>query len=273
VSEEREAMDNRSYQWNASDYAAHSSVQFQWAEELIGKLELRGDEAVLDIGCGDGKVTAKIAAHLPHGFVVGIDNSVDMIELARRNFSTNTQPNLSFEPMDAREIQYVSRFDLAFSNASLHWVVNHKPVLDGVYNSLKTNGRILFQMGGKGNAEDVVEAFDLLMGMDPWRQYFSGFSFPYGFFSPQEYTRFLTGAGFLPGRLELIPKDMMQKGREGLAGWIRTTWLPYIQRVPEHLRDTFVDEVVESYLRTHPPDSDGMVHIRMMRLEIEAIRQ
>jgi trans-aconitate 2-methyltransferase len=266
-------MDNRLYQWNASDYAIHSSVQFQWAEELIGKLELHGDESVLDIGCGDGKVTARIAVHLPHGFVVGIDNSIDMIELAKRNFSKKKQPNLSFEPMDASDIQYVSRFDIAFSNAALHWVVDHRPVLDGVYKSLKTKGRILFQMGGKGNAEEVVEAFDLLIGMDPWRQYFSGFPFPYGFFTPREYRRFLIGAGFDPRRLELIPKDMLQKGREGLAGWIRTTWLPYVERVPAHLRETFVNETVESYLRTHPPDFEGLVHIRMIRLEIEAIKQ
>jgi trans-aconitate 2-methyltransferase len=266
-------MDNASYQWNASDYAAHSSVQFQWAEELIGKLELRGDESILDIGCGDGKVTARIAAHLPQGFVVGIDSSPEMIQLARKNFPKPTIPNLDFEPMDARDIRYVSTFDIAFSNAALHWVIDHRPVLDGVYRSLKTNGRILFQMGGKGNAEEVVKSFDFLIGMDPWRQYFSGFSFPYGFFSPQEYVHFLKVAGFLPRRLELILKNMMQKGRDGLAGWIRTTWLPYIERVPANLRDAFVDQLVDSYLSAHPPDVEGMVLIRMIRLEIEAIRQ
>jgi trans-aconitate methyltransferase len=266
-------MSPGAYQWNASEYSAHSSVQFQWAEELIEKLGLLGDESILDIGCGDGKVTAKIAAQLPHGFVVGIDNSVDMIGLAKRTFSKPSVPNLSFEVMDARDIQYVSGFDIAFSNAVLHWVVDHRPVLDGVYRSLRTGGRILFQMGGKGNAQEVVEAFDLLMGMDPWRRYFDGFSFPYGFFSPQEYERFLKVAGFLPRRLELIPKNMMQKGRDGFAGWIRTTWLPYIQRVPTHLRDAFIDQLVDSYLRTHPPDVEGMVLVRMIRLEIEAIRQ
>lgn len=265
-------MDTGAYQWNASDYSAHSSVQYQWAEELIAKLDLRGDEAVLDIGCGDGKVTARIAAYLPRGFVVGIDNSVEMIELAGRSFPDNARPNLSFETMDARDIQHVSRFDIAFSNAALHWVIDHRPVLDGVFRSLKARGRILFQMGGKGNAAEVVETFDLLAGMDRWRRYFEGFSFPYRFYSPQEYGLFLAEAGFLPVRLELIPKNMLQKGRDGLAGWIRTTWLPYIERAPAHLRATFVDELVESYLETHPPDSKGMVLIRMIRLEVEAIR-
>ena len=75
-------MSERKYQWDAADYAQHSSEQFKWACELIEKLHLRGDETVLDIGCGDGKATAAIATQLPEGRVIGIDNSPEMVALA-----------------------------------------------------------------------------------------------------------------------------------------------------------------------------------------------
>ena len=88
----------KNYQWDAADYAQHSSEQFKWACELTEKLDLRGDETVLDIGCGDGKVTAAIAAQLPNGRVVGIDSSPQMIELAVRHQVKAGWPYLMFEP-------------------------------------------------------------------------------------------------------------------------------------------------------------------------------
>ena len=91
-------------EWNAADYAANSAVQQTWARELIAQLQLRGDEHVLDVGCGDGKVSAEIAQAAPRGSVVGVDASPQMIEFARKTFLRNKIPNLEFHVMDAREI-------------------------------------------------------------------------------------------------------------------------------------------------------------------------
>ena len=71
--------------------------------------------------------------------------------------------------------------------------------------------------------------------------------------------------------MELIPKDMNQKGKEGLAGWIRTTWLPYTRRIPENKRDNFIDDVINSYGKTFSIDDNGLFHVKMVRLEVEAI--
>ena len=90
--------------WNAADYAANSTVQQTWARELITKLNLRGDEHVLDIGCGDGKVTAEIARALPRGSVTGADASPQMIEFAKKTFPASAFPNMRFRVMDARKI-------------------------------------------------------------------------------------------------------------------------------------------------------------------------
>ena len=130
-------MANSPYNWNAQDYAKNSSNQFQWAKELIPKLKLKGNEALLDIGCGDGKITAELAQLLPEGWAVGVDSSEKMIQLAQISFPTKDYPNLTFQVMDARKLTFQSEFDIVFSNAALHWIVDQKAVLEGVQRSLK----------------------------------------------------------------------------------------------------------------------------------------
>lgn len=264
-------MDKKTYSWNSNDYLKHSSAQYEWAQELIEKLYLKGKESVIDIGCGDGKITALISSHLKNGNIIGIDSSADMITLAQKNFPLTKYPNLSFVLLDAININFKNRFDIAFSNATLHWVKDQLAVLKGVKKSLKNSGRILFQMGGEGNAQDIIATVDKLIKDKEWRIYFNNFSFPYTFCSPDEYSQLLTDAGLSPKRLELIPKDMVQKGKEGLAGWIRTTWLPYTERIPENKREIFIDDIINLYNKSFSIDNNGLFHVKMVRLEVEAI--
>jgi trans-aconitate 2-methyltransferase len=260
------------YSWNAEDYAKHSSTQYEWAKELIPKLKLSGKEALLDIGCGDGKITAQLALSLPRGCEVGIDSSEEMTSLARCGFPQTAYPNLQFQRMNAQSLTFQEQFDRVFSNAALHWVIDQHPVLRGVERSLKTDGRLLFQMGGEGNTHAVLAILDELQREERWRKFFRGFAFPYGFHSPEQYTAWLREAGLNPERVELLPKDMKLAGKVGLAGWIRTTWLPYTQRLPAELKDEYVAEIVNRYVETHPLDDAGNVHVGMVRLEVEATK-
>ena len=261
-----------SYRWDAKDYAAHSSAQQVWARELIEKLDLQGDEIVLDIGCGDGKVTAEIASHLPDGSVVGVDNSMDMIRTAQSGFGGPEFGNVSFQAADASDLPFENRFDIVFSNAALHWVRNHTPVLKGIFQSLKAGGRILLQMGGQGNAAAVISLMDSMITTGTWRKYFENFQFPYGFHHPKDYKTWLDAAGFQSVDAKLIPKDMRYDDRAGLAGWIRTTWLPYTQRVPDQDREAFINELADRYIHQYPPDSAGGIVIKMVRLEVKAVK-
>jgi len=263
-------MDKKNYRWDATDHRDSSSQQKKWGRELLSKLSLRGDERVLDIGCGDGRLTAEIAALLSAGSALGIDSSHEMIELARSSFPSETHPNLSWEVMDARELSFEDEFDVAFSNAALHWVSEQALVLKGVERSLRGGGLLLFQMGGRGNAANVIEVLVSLLSRDKWGGYFHDFSVPYRFCAPQDYERWLRDAGLRPMRVELVPKDMVHDGPRGLSAWIRTTWLPFTQRIPEELRDEFIMELVNAYIERFPLDAEGMAHVDAVRLEVEA---
>lgn len=262
----------KNLRWNAADYAANSGVQQTWARELIARLKLRGDEHILDIGCGDGKVTAEIARAVSRGGVTGVDASAEMIAFAQKAFPAKKHPNLEFHVMDARKLKSARRFDVIFSNAALHWVDDHEAILRGTASVLKPGGRLVISCGGKGNAHDVFVALRPEIRMKRWRQFFRRMSKPYFFYSPADYEKWLPRSGFKVLNVRLVPKDATYTGRDGFTAWLRTTWLPYVQRVPEHLREEFIANVANRYVTRHPPDAEGRIHVRMVRLEIDAVK-
>jgi trans-aconitate methyltransferase len=260
------------HKWDASDYAVNSSAQAKWGKELIAKLNLRGDETVLDIGCGDGKLTVTLAQQLPSGSVQGIDSSLEMIRFAVKSFPSLATPNLSFKVCDACRLTSANKFDVVVSFACLHWIKDHLPVLKSIRRSLKNNGRILLQFGGKGNAEDLLAVTDEVIAGDQWKKYFRRFVFPWHFYEPGQYRVWVKQAGLTPKRVELIAKDMVQKSKDDLIGWIRATWRPYVCRVPAGLQNKFLTEIVQRYLARYPLDEDGCAHLQMQRLEVEAYK-
>ena len=260
----------KNYKWDAQEYEKHSQGQQKWARELIEKISLEGTENVLDLGCGDGKVTAEISKLVSNGSIIGVDNSAGMIKLARDKHSTAIYPNLSFQEMDAGNLKFNDRFDLIFSNAALHWVKDQKPVIKGMFKCLKPGGRVLIQMGGKGNASGIVEVLSELQTEKKLYSYFNGFNFPFYFPGTNEYEALLLDCGFTLNRIELLPKKKDHAGIEALKGWIRTTWLPYTERVPEEEREKFIDIVSKKYIENYSPNSKGIINVQMVRLEVEA---
>jgi trans-aconitate methyltransferase len=260
-------------EWNAADYAANSAVQQTWARELIAQLHLRGDEHILDVGCGDGKVTTELARAVPKGSATGIDASPEMIRFARTSFPHKTVPNLEFKMMDARHIHLAQRFDIVFSSSALHWLDDHPAFLRGAASVLHSGGRLMVSCGGKGNAQDVFVALRPEMRLKQWCKFFRKLPKPYFFHSPVEYEKWLPRFGFKSHGVKLSPKDAVYHGRDGFAAWLRTTWLPYTQCVPEDLREEFITAVTDRYVARHPPDADGRFHVRMMRLEIDAVKK
>ncbi|PSB04449.1 class I SAM-dependent methyltransferase [Merismopedia glauca] len=261
------------YKWNPEDYQQNSTGQQKLAQDLLEKVKLNGNERILDLGCGDGKITAQIAKCVPQGFVLGTDFSEEMIEFAKQKFPSTDFPNLNFEWRDARDLNYDAQFDLIVSFSCLHWIKEHLLVLEGIERSLKPSGKAILMFGGKGNAKEIQESANKIVAQPRWQQYFQDFVFPYAFYGVEEYREWLSAVGLKPQRLELVPKDMTHQGKEGLKAWLRTTWMPYTSRIPVELQADFIEDMATQFLSHNPVDAEGLVHVGMVRLEVEAIHR
>ncbi len=111
-----------------------------------------------------------------------------------------------------------------------------------------------------------------MLSNSKWETYFKTFEPTWGFFDDQTYTQWLKDKGLTPISVRLVPSDMVHQNRQGLEGWVRTTWHPYLTFIPENLTNTFVTELVDCYLEQNPVDSDGRTHVDMVRLEVEATK-
>jgi trans-aconitate 2-methyltransferase len=262
--------------WDPEDYHKHSYPQYAFALGLVGRLELRGDERILDIGSGDGKITAELAARVSHGSVLGIDTSTEMIAFAQNMFPQTAYPNLSFRYGDAVNLPFSQEFNVIVAFASLHWTSDLTTVLQGIKSSLAPSGRFAAQLMAKRfktqkrSGSPLHQARREVMARPAWRPYFRGFKKQGSVYSADEYEKLLRDAGFTPYRVEFVTEDVTHPGIEALKGCARATWHRYTSRIPAEHRDAFLDEVVQRFIEQYPPDSGGQIHVRMKILEVEA---
>lgn len=256
--------------WDARDYAKNSQGQFGWAMSNVDKLRLQPTDNVLDIGCGDGKVTAELANRVPAGSVIGVDRSESMIALARQSFQL---PNAQFRTLDAQALDYDANFDAVFSNSAIHWMPDQRAVVQGIARALKPGGRIFLSMGGRGTAAAPREVLAQLMEEPRWGGYLFGASSPHYFKSPEDYTLWLAELGLMAHRVELVPKPMRLAKLGALEGWLRTTWMTYTERLPERDRAEFIRVWAGRVARHCTTATDGALIMPMVNLEIEANRQ
>ena len=135
------------HEFDGKKYEKASAHQREWGTKLIAELDLQGTERILDLGCGDGALSARIADLVPNGEVTGIDASRGMIEAA----PSKVRANLRFLLMDINDLNHVEQFDVVFSNATLHWIKDHQRLLRNVGRALRKGGRLRFNFAGEGN--------------------------------------------------------------------------------------------------------------------------
>jgi len=231
-------------EWNAGEYSRGSTLQQRLARKMLMSVPLKGTERILDLGCGDGKITAEIATQVPQGSVVGVDLSKNMIDFAAENF---TQPNLRFEVNDVCELPYREEFDLAVSFFMLHWVREQEKALRSIRKALNESGQAWFYIvcdGPRKSIEDVIE--DVRHSLR-WARYYEGFERPYVHYTPEEYRFLAERNGFHTIQInrEVMTSDF--KTREGFANFIRGTFPNWTRSLSDDDREVFVDEVLGRY--------------------------
>jgi trans-aconitate methyltransferase len=255
-------------EWNAGEYNRHSSLQAAMVEEQLGRLTLEGAERILDIGCGDGKITAQIAARVPRGSVLGVDPSRDMIGFADRHFGPTTRPNLRFEVADVRRLPYRQEFDRVVSFNALHWVPEQSLALRSIRTALVDTGQALLRFipdGPRRSFEDVMED---VRHSARWAGYFTGFQKPYAHFSPQEYEELATQNGFRVLRIALEDRTWNFQTREEFVAFVRATFVEWMRQLPEGEWPPFIAEVHDQYRTLVAGSPQEANTVKLYQLEV-----
>jgi trans-aconitate 2-methyltransferase len=229
--------------WDAAGYDRLADPQEEWAREVVERLELGGDETVLDAGCGSGRVTRLLIERLPQGRVVAVDASPSMLDMAREVLRPSDQALLA----DLTELELDEPVDAIFSTATFHWVLDHDQLFQRLHAALRPGGRLEAQCGGEGNVAEFERAIDALSGDERFAPYLRGMARPWVFAGIGETEVRLERAGFEVGRLWLERKRFQPPDPRG---YLRASGLAsHLARLPDDLHETFVDAVTGSMPR------------------------
>jgi trans-aconitate 2-methyltransferase len=247
---------SRTRDWDAVSYQRVSVPHEEWAASILDRLELRGDEVVLDAGCGAGRVTSMLIERLPEGRVIAVDGSTSMID----QVGSVLRPQDESMVADLLELELKEPVDVVFSSAVFHWVLDHDALFAGLRRALKPGGRLAAQNGGAGNIARLKRSSAEVAAREPYAPHFEGFGEPWNYAAPEETEERLVRAGFAEARCWLQPWDVVPPEP---AEFLRTVCLgPYVDRLPEELRDAYVGDVLAL-------EDDPLV-LGYVRLNIEA---
>jgi trans-aconitate 2-methyltransferase len=190
-----------SKEWNATLYHQISAPQVSWGKKVLSRVSLRGDETVLDAGCGTGRLTRDLLEALPRGKVVALDVSRNMIDAARAylaDFGDRVE-FVACDLLDLRslELPFKGQFDGIFSTASFHWVHDHEALFAGLFRALRPGGWLCAQCGGAGNIDRFLARVRALMASPEYASYFQSFATPWEFADPETTAIRLTKTGFV----------------------------------------------------------------------------
>lgn len=242
--------------WDPDRYRRTAGFVAAHGEPLLDLLAPQPGERVLDLGCGEGALTALLARRCK---VVGVDASPAQVAAARAR-------GLDARVMDAARLQFMAEFDAVFSNAALHWVKELDAALDGVFRALKPGGRFVAECGGAGNVETVRAALHRALarrGVD------AAAADPWTFLSAAEARARLERAGFRVQALALFPRPTPLPGP--LADWLDVFAGEFLERLPESERGPVKHEITE-YVKDRLCDAGGRWTVDYVRLRFHALK-
>jgi trans-aconitate 2-methyltransferase len=256
------------HEFDGKKYEIASAHQKEWGTKLIADLGLKGSEQILDLGCGDGGLTSQIAEHVPEGAVLGIDASQGMIDAAL----PKQRSNLHFRRVDINNLEFENEFDIVFSNATLHWVLDHDRLLKNVYRALRPGGCIRFQFAGDGNCMNFYSVVREAIASEEFRICFYGFQWPWYMPSVDEYTRLAGSSRLRDVRVWGENADRYFPDAEAMIRWIdQPSLVPFLALVAGPAKAAFRDFVV-SRMIDKTKQEDGRCFETFRRINVSATK-
>ncbi len=258
--------------WNGAAYSENAQLQLGWAEEFFfNQYRFIGNERVLDIGSGDGKISAKIANALPKGRIVGIEKSSSMLKQAKKNHQNIS--NLSFIKVDAQKpsfyAEHRNQYDLVVSFSTLHWLRNQSAALKGVHQVLKPHGQFYFKLCSKGG-DPIQDIADKLIQDEKYAFYFKNFVDPITRFNTKEYLSLLSQANLQVQSINDHQEQDQIHSEANLNKQLKS-WLPhyhYLKERDSDIAEAFINQVIQRYLKKYPPDKNGVITLYDHYLEV-----
>lgn len=243
-----------SREWNAAEYHRLSVPQFQWGQRVLSQLRLRGDECLLDAGCGTGTLTRILLQNLPRGRVVGLDLSRNMVEHAQQNLRPEFGDRVSFVAADLVALPFGGCFDGIFSTASFHWVMDHEVLFRNLFAALRSDGWLHAQCGGGPNLERLRRRVKEVAASE-FSRWLREFPEPWFFADAEGTVARLRDAGFVDIGTDLEAAPFAVATSEEFQDYLRTFVLHrHLELLPtETLCQAFVGKLAAASAHDEPP--------------------
>lgn len=225
-------------EWDGNTYDRISGTMEALGLAVLDRLELHGDERVLDAGCGSGRITETLIERVPRGAVIALDASPSMVEAARQRLG----PDADVRVMDLLELELEQPVDAILSTATFHWIADHERLFERLHAALKPGGRLVAQCGGEGNITVLRSSANEVLAREPYARHFLGWQPPWNYAGAASTRERLLAAGFSAAECWLTPAPR-EPGhpREFLATIVLG---PHVQQLPAELREPFMDDVL-----------------------------
>lgn len=247
--------------WDNNLYDQKHDFVSKYGEDVIGLLNPKNGEEILDLGCGTGDLAELIREK--GSKVTGIDSSAEMIEAAQQKY-----PLIEFQVQSATGFLFDKKFDAVFSNAALHWVLEKEKAVQQIYNCLKTGGRFVAEMGGKGNVTNIVTALKNALNKNdyPEKSKIETWYFP----SLSEYSSLLEQNGFRVVFATHFDRETLLKDDNGIKNWLQMFGRSYLEGLSDKNVETILEEVEQQLRATNY--RDGKWYADYKRLRIVALK-